>query len=113
MSHGPIAPAGAAMDRATAARVAETLQALAAPSRVQILGLLTTGPATVGALADALGLEQSAVSHHLRTLRERGLVLGVRDGRHVAYHLFDEHVAALLSEAIGHVAHIRAADTQS
>ena len=51
-------------------------------------------------------MEQSAVSHQLRVLREYGLVVAERRGRQRLYALHDEHVASLLDEAVGHVAHL-------
>lgn len=95
------------MDHATAKSVATTLQALATPSRLLILATLQRGPATVGELADMIGMEQSAVSHQLRLLRNLGLVDGERSGRNISYSLYDDHVAALLEQAIYHAEHVR------
>lgn len=86
---------------------AESLQALATPSRLRILARLHASPASVGELAEAVGMEGSAVSHQLRTLRHLGLVVGKRHGRQVVYELHDDHVAELLTQAIGHVEHVR------
>lgn len=91
----------------TAASVAQTMQALAAPSRVRILSRLGAGSCSVGELAREVGMEQSAVSQQLRVLRHLGLVVGDRDGRQIIYALHDEHVKALLSEAISHTEHLR------
>lgn len=91
----------------SAKAVAATLQALAAPSRLLILGHLNEGPATVGELAEAVGMEQSAVSHQLRLLRHLGLVDGERRGRTIVYSLYDNHVAELLDQAIYHAEHLR------
>ena len=78
---------------APAARTAaESIQALAAPSRLRILAGLHDGPAAVGEIAEGVGMEASAVSHQLRLLRHLGLVIGVRDGRRVVYELHDDHV---------------------
>ena len=88
--------------------VAETMQALATPSRVRILGRLHTGPCSVNDLAEAVGMESSAVSHQLRLLRHLGLVVGRRDGRRVVYDLYDDHVGELLEQAISHAEHVRA-----
>jgi len=77
--------------------------ALSTPSRVQILGCLLDGPHTVTELTDALGMEQSAVSHQLRVLREHLLVKAEWEGRKRVYALFDEHVVALLEEGLRHV----------
>lgn len=90
-----------------AGAVADTMQALAAPSRVRILGRLRSGAASVSELAGAVGMEPSAVSHQLRLLRHLGFVVGRRDGRRVVYDLHDDHVAHLLDEAIAHVEHLQ------
>jgi ArsR family transcriptional regulator, nickel/cobalt-responsive transcriptional repressor len=90
-----------------AQQVAETMQALATPSRVRILACLREGPASVGELATAVEMEASAVSHQLRMLRHLGLVVGARTGRQVIYALHDDHVASLLDEAVFHAEHLR------
>ena len=106
MSHG--AKSDLAFLSATTARsVAESMQALATPSRVRILSRLGAGPCSVGELAREVEMEQSAVSQQLRVLRHLGLVVGDRDGRQVIYALHDEHVRALLSEAVSHTEHLR------
>jgi ArsR family transcriptional regulator, nickel/cobalt-responsive transcriptional repressor len=108
MGHGVQGAAvPAAIDAATAGDVATAMQALAAPSRVLILGRLRTGPWSVGDLAREVGMSQPAVSQQLRVLRHLGLVVGVRRGRHVVYELHDDHVAARVDEAVHHVEHLR------
>ena len=97
----------AELDRHFAGAVADTMQALATPSRVRILGRLRTGALSVGELAAAVEMEPSAVSHQLRVLRHLGFVVGRREGRHVVYDLHDDHVAHLLDEAISHVEHVQ------
>jgi DNA-binding transcriptional ArsR family regulator len=97
----------AVLDADTAARVAATLQALAAPSRLLILSRLRQGPCAVTELAEAVGMEQSAVSHQLRLLRHLGLVVGSRSGQRITYSLYDNHVAMLLDQAIYHSEHLR------
>ncbi|WP_338146111.1 metalloregulator ArsR/SmtB family transcription factor [Streptomyces scabichelini] len=97
----------ARLDEATAVSVAATLQALATPSRLHILLTLRHAPHPVGALAAAVGMEQSAVSHQLRLLRTLGLVTGRRDGRRIVYSLYDDHVAQLLDQAVHHIEHLR------
>jgi ArsR family transcriptional regulator, nickel/cobalt-responsive transcriptional repressor len=110
MSHGERVTSVDRLDGAFARVVAETMQALATASRVRILGQLHAGPRAVGELADAVGMEPSAVSHQLRLLRHLGLVAGRRDGRRVLYELHDEHVGQMLEQAISHVEHLRIAD---
>lgn len=97
----------------TARAVAETMQALAAPSRVRILSRLAVASCSVSELARAVAMEQSAVSQQLRVLRHLGLVVGERDGRQVIYALHDDHVRALLSEAVSHTEHLRLGLTAS
>jgi ArsR family transcriptional regulator, nickel/cobalt-responsive transcriptional repressor len=98
----------AALDAASAALVAQTMQALAAPSRLLILSRLRREPCTVTQLAADIGMEQSAVSHQLRMLRHLGLVAGTRHGKTTTYALYDDHVARLLDEAVYHSEHLRA-----
>lgn len=95
------------VDAGTAREVAETMQALATPSRVRILARLRLGACTVSELAAAVGMEGSAVSHQLRVLRHLGLVVGERRGRSVRYALHDSHVADLIDQAVFHVEHVR------
>jgi DNA-binding transcriptional ArsR family regulator len=97
----------AALDAASAASVAQTMQALAAPSRLLILSRLRSEPCTVTRLAADIGMEQSAVSHQLRMLRHLGLVAGTRNGKTTVYALYDNHVARLLDEAVYHSEHLR------
>ncbi len=106
MSHGEPYDSSS-IGAAEAAAVAETMQALATSSRVRLLGRLRAGEASVGELAEAVGMEPSAVSHQLRVLRLLGFVVPRREGRRVFYDLHDDHVGQLLDEAVAHVAHVR------
>jgi len=95
-------------DPGYASATAEAMQALATPSRLRILARLRSGPASVGELAEAIGMEDSAVSHQLRLMRHLTLVVGRREGRRVIYALHDGHVAELLEQVVAHVDHVRA-----
>jgi DNA-binding transcriptional ArsR family regulator len=108
MGHGDVCHDPTNLDPAFADIVAETMQALAAPSRLRILGRLHAGPCAVNELAESVGMEPSAVSHQLRLLRHLGLVVGRRDGRRILYDLYDDHVGELLEQAISHAEHLRA-----
>ncbi len=94
------------LDAAAAAVVAQTMQALATPSRLLILSRLRREPCPVGQLAADIGMEPSAVSHQLRLLRHLGLVEGTRHGKTTVYALYDDHVARLLDEAVYHSEHL-------
>jgi DNA-binding transcriptional ArsR family regulator len=108
MAHGGSQSDPAQLDADFARVVADTMQALATPSRVRILGRLHAGACSVNELAEEVGMEASAVSHQLRLLRHLGLVVGSRDGRRIVYDLHDDHVGELLEQAISHVEHLRA-----
>ncbi len=66
---------------------AQKLKALSDPTRLAVLQLLLERPRHVGELNEVLNLDQSLLSHHLRTLRDAGLVEGIRDGKAVLYRL--------------------------
>lgn len=107
MSHGVEGHAAhGGVTAEVAERVADAMQGLSAPSRVLILAQLRERPHSVSELVDAVGMEQSAVSHQLRLLRDIGLVVGTRQGRRVVYSLYDVHVAELIDQAVGHIEHL-------
>ena len=93
-----------ALTDAMAERLADTMFALSTPSRVRILGCLLAGPRSVRDLTEALDMEQSAVSHQLRVLREHDLVRAEKTGRLRLYALSDDHVTTLLHAALHHAA---------
>jgi DNA-binding transcriptional ArsR family regulator len=90
------------LDEHTAAHVAELFSAFGDTSRVRILSVLAAGEQNVGALAEAVELSESAVSHHLRALRQMWLVETRRDGRQVFYRL-DSHAVTLFRYGLSHV----------
>jgi DNA-binding transcriptional ArsR family regulator len=69
--------------------LAEIFKALSDPTRLRLVKLLGEhkGALCVNALARVLGVTQSAVSQHLRILRQVGLVNGQRRGYFVHYSL--------------------------
>lgn len=86
----------------TALRLADMLKSLADPTRMQILGLLRQQPLCVMEITLALGMSQPAISHHLRILRQNRLVRARKQGKHVMYSLYDEHVEQLLAQILAH-----------
>jgi ArsR family transcriptional regulator len=85
--------------------LAELFRSLADPSRIKILSLLLEGEKNVVSLAEAVGISEPGVSHHLRGLRLMHIVRGRRQGREVYYTLDDDHVAALLRMGWEHIRH--------
>jgi DNA-binding transcriptional ArsR family regulator len=94
-----------AVDMVEAAQIAELFSALGDASRVRIIAGLTQGEMNVGALAQEVGISESAVSHHLRHLRQMRLVRARKEGRFVFYALDDEHINDLFRCGIEHVRH--------
>jgi DNA-binding transcriptional ArsR family regulator len=91
------------LDEHTAAHVAELFRAFSDTSRVRILSALTDGEMNVSALASVVGISESAVSHHMRGLRQMRLVHARRDGKEVYYHVDDEHIIALFQQGVKHI----------
>jgi len=91
------------LDEHTAAHVAELFRAFSDTSRVRILFALTTQEMNVNALAELVGISESAISHHLRSLRQMRLVQARRDGKEVYYRIEDEHIIALFGQGVSHV----------
>lgn len=66
---------------------AKVLKAMAHEARLRILRLLFQGERSVGEIAEALGVEQSQISHHLAILRAARLVEDERQGKRIANRL--------------------------
>ena len=86
------------LDERSAQETAATLAALADPVRLRIVSMLVASPNGMACgcdLEQPLGISQPTVSHHLRILREAGLVTGERDGRWVHYRVVNERLAEI------------------
>lgn len=86
-----------------AQRMAEFLGFLADANRLRILSILAHQEMCVGDLAIAVGMNESAVSHQLRTLRAIRLVSSRKQGRHVFYRLQDSHVLEFYQAIADHL----------
>lgn len=80
---------------ATDADLAAAARALAHPVRIRILRRLGREGSYCGDLVELLGLAQSTVSHHLRILREAGLIVGEEQGPATCYRVNRERCAAV------------------
>ncbi|MET9240941.1 metalloregulator ArsR/SmtB family transcription factor [Nonomuraea sp. NPDC003709] len=86
------------LPRSEAERLAEALRAVADPTRLQLLSMITgspTGEACVIDLTAPLGLTQPTVSHHLRILVEAGLLTRDKRGKWSWYAVVPEAMSAL------------------
>lgn len=70
---------------ALAGRLAPVLAALADANRLAILLAITQQPRSVKALTEVVGLPQTLVSHHLKALRDVGIVVATAQGRSNIY----------------------------
>jgi ArsR family transcriptional regulator, lead/cadmium/zinc/bismuth-responsive transcriptional repressor len=86
-------------------RAAALFRAAGDPARLRLLETLSREECCVSALAEGSGEGMSTVSQRLRLLRAEGLVSRRRDGRHMYYSLADDHVAALIRNALEHATH--------
>ncbi|MBB4686779.1 ArsR/SmtB family transcription factor [Amycolatopsis jiangsuensis] len=85
---------------------AESLRLLSDPTRIKVLWVLLQGESSVACLAELAGAAPTAVSQHLAKLRLAGLVKGRREGTFVYYSAADDHVRALLTQALYHADHV-------
>jgi ArsR family transcriptional regulator len=93
------------IDERTSILLADVFTALSDPSRLSIISVLLEREMSVGEIAAAINLSESAVSHQLRGLRHMHLVRPRKQGRQVFYCLDDDHVARLFRTGLDHVLH--------
>lgn len=87
-----------ALDADAALAIALRLKALADPARVQLLNLLLLAPepgCRTTDLAQLVGLSEPTVSHHLRQLREAGLIMGDKVATNTYYRPLRDNLKAL------------------
>ena len=78
--------------------VAEFFKVFGDGTRIKLLRLLLNQELCVGDIAQHLNMNQSAVSHQLRVLRQNNLVKYRKEGRTVFYSLDDEHIKTVLEQ---------------
>ena len=84
-------------------QLAETFRTLADSSRAKIVYCLLRQELCTCDLAAITGHSESAVSQHLRVLRQLRLVKSRREGKNVFYSLDDAHIRVLLAVCLSHV----------
>jgi len=83
-------------------RAVGVLKLLADGTRLRIVWNLLHGEHHVNELAEHLGMQPAAISHHLAKLRLARVVRTRRDGNRIYYAARDSHVEALVAAALGH-----------
>jgi DNA-binding transcriptional ArsR family regulator len=91
------------LDELDATHVAELFRSFSDTSRVRILYAIMEREMNTSELAALVGLTESAVSHHLRGLRQQQLVQSHRQGKEVFYQVVDEHISALFQQGVKHI----------
>lgn len=88
-----------------ASGMAEIFKALGDPTRVKIINFLLNKELCVHDLSTCLGMEQSAVSHQLRYLRDLHIVKRRKEGKTVYYSLDDDHIEQIFVLTMSHLGH--------
>lgn len=83
--------------------LAELFKVFGDSTRIRILYVLFESQMCVCDLAEALNMNQSAISHQLRILKQAKLVTGRREGKSVIYSLADEHVRTIIDQGREHI----------
>jgi len=93
---------GPKLDQApgTLERAVMALRGMAYEHRLHILVLLLNAEQTPASLSDVIPAEPTAIAHHLRFLRDAGLIRRRRNGRQVFYTLRDEATRSLVAEVL-------------
>lgn len=92
-------------DDETVKDLSQIFKAIGDPTRLKIIYVLSQSPLCVCDIANLLDMSQSAISHHLRLLRNLRLVKYRKDGKMVIYSLDDDHVLELFNQGLEHVRH--------
>ncbi|WNR43371.1 ArsR/SmtB family transcription factor [Paenibacillus roseipurpureus] len=90
---------------AQASGLADIFKALGDPTRVKIIHYLLPKERCVHEISSHIGMEQSAVSHQLRYLRNVHIVKRRKEGKTVFYALDDEHIEQIFVQTMGHLGH--------
>lgn len=83
--------------------VAELFKNFSDSTRIRILYSLFETERSVTEISELLKMNQSAISHQLRFLKNSKLIKNRRDGKTIYYSLADDHVYNIISQGIEHV----------
>lgn len=84
--------------------VAELFKIFADSTRIKILYALFGAELSVTEISEKVEMNQSAVSHQLRVLKQSHLIKVRRDGKNMIYSLADGHVRTILTMGMEHIA---------
>ncbi len=85
--------------------LAELFKVFGDTTRIKIIYALFESEMCVCDIAALLGMNQSAISHQLRVLKQARLVKYRKDGKVVYYSLDDEHIKNIFDQGFMHITH--------
>jgi DNA-binding transcriptional ArsR family regulator len=83
-------------------RAVRMLRAIADEGRLRLVEILSRREVCVGDIAETMGERTSTISERLRRLRDAGLVVSRRQGKHKYYSVADSHIAELVLNSLSH-----------
>lgn len=83
--------------------LSDLFKVFADSTRLRILHKLFNGPISVGVIAEALDMSQSAISHQLKYLKDSNLVKSERNGKSIYYSLADDHIKTIFMTGLEHI----------
>ena len=83
--------------------LAELFKIFGDSTRIKILYELSKGERNVSDIALVLNMNQSAISHQLRVLKNSKLVKNRREGKAIYYSLADDHVETIINQGMEHI----------
>ena len=94
------------IDKESILSISKLFKVISDPTRLSVLFLLQKKECSVGNIAISLDMEQSAISHQLKTLKDARLVKSRREGKSMLYSLDDLHVFSILEQVLTHVSEL-------
>ena len=91
------------VDENTLFDVAELFKNFSDSTRIRIMYCLFEHERSVTEISELLNMNQSAISHQLRFLKNSKLIKNRREGKTMFYSLADDHVYNIISQGIEHV----------
>jgi ArsR family transcriptional regulator, lead/cadmium/zinc/bismuth-responsive transcriptional repressor len=83
-------------------RAVRLLRAIGDEGRLRLMEILSRQEACVGDIAETMGEQISTISERLRRLRDAGLVVSRRQGKHRFYSVADSHITELVLNSLSH-----------
>ena len=77
-------------------QAAGCLRIISHPARLRIIQLLSSGPRTVGEIAEACDIAPNVASTHLKLLERCNLLANTRQGKTISYRITEKHLLDLL-----------------